>query len=98
MFNIPFRYFFDSSLQFMFDSPRFFILVMISIIYDILTLIVVFRIWNVKIDLLFKCFILVATAFWAPLGYGLYRWVRWKYGVKNVRSGKMKTRVEIKSK
>jgi hypothetical protein len=84
----PFHYFFDSSLKFIFYSPRLFILVAVSILYDILTLIVFFRIWRVKIDLFFKLFILLATIGMAWVGFILYVWMKRRYGVNKKKPRK----------
>jgi len=88
MLHDPFHYLFDCTIRFALESYHILIILIISIIYDILGLIVLFRIWKVRIDFLFRFGILCLTVWFAPVGYPLYWWARRRYGVYDAKPKK----------
>jgi len=88
MLHDPFHYLFDYTIRFALESYRILIVLIISIIYDILAIIVLFRVWKVRIDFLLRFAILCLTVWFAPVGYPLFWWARRKYGVYDAKPKK----------
>jgi hypothetical protein len=63
-------------------STKVLIIYAVAVLYIILILIVLFKIWKVKISLGYQLGILSSTIILAPVGYFWYRWARKEYGVK----------------